>query len=48
MTGGWKELHNEELHQITLGLANKTHELGGTYSSPTKEDKCIEYFICLV
>jgi hypothetical protein len=48
MTRGWKELHNEELHQISLGLSNESQELGGTYSRPAKEDECIEYFICLV
>jgi hypothetical protein len=23
VTGGWRKLHNEELHQILLGLANE-------------------------
>jgi len=48
MTRGWKKLRNEELHQIPLGLSNEAQELGGTSTRPAKEDKCIEYFICLV
>jgi len=48
MTRGWKEQHNEELHQKPLGLSSKAQELGGTSSRLAKEDTCIEYFICLV
>jgi len=38
MTRGWKALHNEELHQITLGLSKEAQELGGTCSRPAKEN----------
>lgn len=46
MKGGWRSLHNEELHNLYVLTVNeiKGDEIGGVCSTCGGGGKCVQYF----
>jgi len=49
VTGGWRRLHNEELHNLyaspnIIKVFMSRRMTGGTYSTHGKDEKCVHYF----
>jgi hypothetical protein len=49
VTEGWRKLHDEELHILTIfiyykGDQTKEDEMGGAFSAHGEDEKCVQNF----
>jgi hypothetical protein len=50
VAGGWRRLHNEELHDLYTSqnimrvIKSRRIKMGGTCSTHGRDEKCIQYF----
>jgi hypothetical protein len=50
VAGGWRRLHNEELHNlyvspnITRAIKSRRMNMGGAYNTHRRDEKCIQNF----